>query len=296
MVMHRKATKAEHMALLLNYLFFFVLMVCMLVPILLLVSKSFSSERAILSGTVGVLPDFLDMHVDSYRYVLQNKSFMQGFVNTVLVTVIGSGFAIVVTAMAGYALSKPYVKGRKLMLMICIFTMIFSGGLIPTYLIMGLLGLVNTFHILWIAGIFSTANMLILKNSFESVPKELEEAAVIDGAGHLSVLFRVYLPVSKAPLAVITLFYAVDYWNNYYTSMIYTTRATLKTLQVVLKDIIFSASDVFLGLNTAHSLGEVTAQSTVAASVVIATIPILLAYPFLQKHFSKGVLIGSVKG
>lgn len=294
--MHRKETRGERVFGLVNYLLFAVLIVCVLAPMLMLLSKSVSSERAILSGTVGVLPDFTDLHFDAYRYVLENKSFMRGFTNTVVITLWGSFIAILTTAMAAYAMSKPYLRGRKMMLLLCIFTMIFSGGLIPTYLVMTSLGLVNSFHILWLAGIFSTTNMLILKSNFEAVPQELEEAAVIDGCGQFGVLWRVYLPVSKAALAVITLFYAVEYWNNFYTSMIYTTRANLKTLQLVLKDIIYSASDIFLELHGSGSYGNVTAQSTVAACVVVATVPILLVYPFLQRHFTKGVMIGSVKG
>lgn len=294
--MRRKARAGEHTALLANYAFFLVLIACMLAPILMLVAKSVSSERAILSGTVGILPDFADLKFEAYRYVMENKSFMQGFFNTVAVTLLGSLVAISVTSLAAYAVSKPYLRGRTVMVVLSIFTMIFSGGLIPTYLVVNMLGLVNTFQILWLAGVFSTTNMLILKSTFESVPRELEEAAVIDGAGQVGMLWRVYLPVSKASLAVIALFYAVEYWNNYYTSMIYTTRPQLRSLQLVLKDIIYSASDVFLELHGTHAFGEITAQSTIAACVVVATVPILIAYPFLQKHFTKGVMIGSVKG
>ena len=294
--MRRKARAGEHTALLANYAFFLVLIACMLAPILMLVAKSVSSERAILSGTVGILPDFADLKFEAYRYVMENKSFMQGFFNTVAVTLLGSLVAISVTSLAAYAVSKPYLRGRTVMVVLSIFTMIFSGGLIPTYLVVNMLGLVNTFQILWLAGVFSTTNMLILKSTFESVPRELEEAAVIDGAGQVGMLWRVYLPVSKASLAVIALFYAVEYWNNYYTSMIYTTRPQLRSLQLVLKDIIYSASDVFLALHGTHAFGEITAQSTIAACVVVATVPILIAYPFLQKHFTKGVMIGSVKG
>lgn len=294
--MRRKATRAERAGLILLYAFFALLVVCMLAPMLMLVTKSVSSERAILTGETSVLPNFREMHLDAYGYVLRNQSFMRGFANTVSYTLIGSLVAVAVTSLAGYAVSKPYLRGRKAMLILSIFTMIFSGGLIPTYLVMSNLGLVNTFTILWMAGVFSVTHMLILKASFESVPADLEEAAVIDGAGQLGVLFRIYLPVSKAALAVITLFHAVDYWNNFYTSMIYTTRESLKSLQYVLKGIIYSASDVFLELHGGHSLGEITAQSTIAACVVVATVPILLTYPFLQKHFTKGVLVGSVKG
>lgn len=294
--MRGNMTRAETIALYINYLFFLILIISMILPVLMLIARSVSSERAILTGTVGILPDLQNLKFDSYLYVIGNKGFMQGFAITVTVTLLGSSVAMVVTSHAAYAVSKPYLRGRKVMLLFSIFTMIFSGGLIPTYLVINALGLLNTFHILWMAGVFSTMNMLILKSTFESVPVELEEAAVIDGAGQFSMLWRIYLPVSKAALAVIALFYAVEYWNNYHTSMMFTTMPQLRSLQLVLKDIIYSASDVFLELHGVHAYGEITAQSTVAASVIVATIPILAAYPFLQKHFAKGVMIGSVKG
>ncbi|MGP1418308.1 MAG: carbohydrate ABC transporter permease [Sphaerochaetaceae bacterium] len=279
-----------------NYALFLVILLMMIVPLMILLSRSVSSERAMLSGEVGVLPDLTDLHFDSYAFVFKNKNFVRALANTISYTLIGTFAAVISTSGYAYALSKKDFKPRKFFLILSIFAMIFSGGLIPTYLVMTRLGLVNSFSILWMAGAFSVANMLIVKTSFEEIPKELEEAAVMDGAGQFTVLFRVYLPLSKAMLSVIALFYAVDYWNNYYTSLIYTTKNSLKSLQLVLKDIIYSASDVFLELFSSGSSGEVTTQSAIAACIVIATIPICLVYPFLQRNFAKGVLIGSVKG
>lgn len=279
-----------------NYALFLVILLMMIVPLMILLSRSVSSERAMLSGEVGVLPDLTDLHFDSYAFVFKNKNFVRALANTISYTLIGTFAAVISTSGYAYALSKKDFKPRKFFLILSIFAMIFSGGLIPTYLVMTRLGLVNSFSILWMAGAFSIANMLIVKTSFEEIPKELEEAAVMDGAGQFTVLFRVYLPLSKAMLSVIALFYAVDYWNNYYTSLIYTTKNSLKSLQLVLKDIIYSASDVFLELFSSGSSGEVTTQSAIAACIVIATIPICLVYPFLQRNFAKGVLIGSVKG
>lgn len=279
-----------------NYALFLVILLMMIVPLMILLGRSVSSERAMLSGEVGVLPDLTDLHFDSYAFVFKNKNFVRALANTISYTLIGTFAAVISTSGYAYALSKKDFKPRKFFLILSIFAMIFSGGLIPTYLVMTRLGLVNSFSILWMAGAFSVANMLIVKTSFEEIPKELEEAAVMDGAGQFTVLFRVYLPLSKAMLSVIALFYAVDYWNNYYTSLIYTTKNSLKSLQLVLKDIIYSASDVFLELFSSGSSGEVTTQSAIAACIVIATIPICLVYPFLQRNFAKGVLIGSVKG
>ena len=278
------------------YLFMALLAAVVAIPVLMLISKSVSSERAVLTGTVGILPDVTDMHMDSYAFVFRNQNFVRALLNTLAFTSLGTVMALVTTAGFAYALSKEYLRGRKLLVLLSIFVMIFSGGLIPTYLVMTRLRLVNTFHILYLAGIFGVANMLILKNSFEALPRDMEEAALIDGAGQMTILVKIYLPLSKAVLAVIALYYAVDYWNNYYTSMIYTTSQHLKSLQLVLKETIFSASDVFLALHGGVSVGEVTSQSTIAACIVIAALPIVVFYPFLQKYFTKGVMIGSVKG
>lgn len=291
-----KATPGERVFYVLNYIFFGLLAFLMIAPMLNLVAKSMSSETAVITGAVGLFPDFNNLHFDAYKLVFENQNFIIGFKNTVLTTVVGSFVGIFVTACAAYSLSKPYLRGRKHMILLCIFIMIFSGGLIPTYLIVDLLRLTNTFNVLWLLGAFNVYNMLIIKGAFEGIPAELEESATIDGAGHFRILFKIYLPLGMATLAVITLFFAVGYWNNFFTAMIYTTRPELKTLQLVLKEIIYSVSDVFLQLYGGQTMGEVTGQSTIAACVVVATIPIILVYPFLQKYFAKGVMTGSVKG
>ncbi len=291
-----KPTLGERTFYAINYVFFGVLAFLMLAPILNLVSKSMSSETDVITGAVGILPDFTNLQFETYKLVFANQHFITGFKNTILVTIVGSFVAISVTACAAYALSKPYLRGRKFLVLLCIFIMIFSGGMIPTYLVVDSLKLTNTFTVLWLLGVFSVYNMLILKNNFESMPRELEESATIDGAGQMRIFLQIYLPLSKATLAVITLFFAVGYWNNFFTALLYTTRTDLKTLQLVLKEIIYSVSDVFLSLYGGQMSGEITGQSTIAACVVVATLPIVFAYPFLQKHFASGVMTGSVKG
>lgn len=291
-----KVSIGERIFIVFNYAFFSVISFAMLAPILNLVAKSMSKESAVISGSVGLLPDFTNLQFNTYKLVFENQHFVTGLRNTFFVTLIGSFAAIAVTTCAAYALSKTYLRGRKVLILLCIFIMIFSGGMIPTYLVLDSLKLTNTFTVLWLPGVFSVYNMLILKNYFESVHKELEESAVIDGAGHMRIFVQIYLPVSKATIAVITLFYAVAYWNDFFSSMLYTTKANLKTLQLVLKEIIYSVSDIFLAMHGGQMLGEVTGQSTIAASVVVAIVPIVLVYPFLQKYFTKGVMTGSVKG
>ncbi len=291
-----KLSLGEQILSICNYLFFFIIAFLMLAPLLNLIAKSVSLETDILTGEVGLLPNFSRIQFDTYKLVLKNSLFIRGFINTFLVTVIGTTVAVIVTASAAYSLSKPYLQGRKQLILLCIFIMIFSGGLIPTYLVVTSLKLINTFTILWITSVFAVYNMLITKNFFESIPVDLEESATIDGAGHFLIFFKIYIPLSKSVFAVIALFYAVGYWNNFFTALIYTTKPQLKTLQLVLKEIIYSVSDIFLSLFGGQSVGEITAQSTIAACVVIATIPIVLVYPYMQRYFVKGVMIGSVKG
>lgn len=278
------------------YVFFGLLAAATVVPVLMLITKSVAPARSVLTGTSGILPAWGEAHFDAYRFVFENQSFVRALFITAAYTALGTLIALAITAGFSYALSKKYLRGRRFFVVLAIFVMIFSGGQIPTYLVLTRLRLINTFHILYLAGVFSVPNMLILKNGFEAVPPELEEAAIIDGADQWTILWRVYLPLSKAMLAVIALYYAVDYWNNYYTSMIYTTSQSLKSLQLVLKETIFSASDVFLALHGGASVGEVTSQSTVAACTVIAALPVCLLYPFLQKHFARGVMLGALKG
>ncbi|MEG0691473.1 MAG: carbohydrate ABC transporter permease [Oscillospiraceae bacterium] len=291
-----KASLGERIFYVINYIFFGALAFAMLAPILNLISKSMSKETAVITGAVGIFPDFSNLQFDTYKLVFENQHFITGFKNTIMVTLIGTVVAIIVTSCAAYTLSKPYLRGRKFLVLLCIFIMIFSGGMIPTYLVIDSLKLTNTFTVLWLLGVFNVYNMLIMKNYFEGIPRELEESATIDGAGQMRIFFQIYLPLSKAVLAVISLFFAVSYWNNFFTSMLYTTRTDLKTLQLVLKEIIYSVSDIFLSMYGGSMGSEITGQSTIAACVVVATLPIVLAYPFLQKHFASGVMTGSVKG
>ena len=292
-----KDTVPERVFSVFNYIFFALLAFLMMAPMMHLVSKSVSREGEVLRGQVGLLPNFAGLQFESYGMVFQNDLFWHSFFLTIKVTLIGTFVGLAVTAAAAYTLSKPYVRGRMFMLMLCIFIMLFHGGLIPTYLVINGLGLTNTFTILWLTSIFSVFNMLIIKNFYETVPIEMEESARIDGAGQFRIFALIYAPTSKAVYAVISLFTAVTLWNNFFTAMVYTTRRDLMTLQLLLMNIIHQASDVFRDLHPDFEMmSEVTSHSVIAASVVVSTVPILLVYPFLQRHFTKGVFLGSVKG
>lgn len=201
---------------------------------------------------------------------------------------------MIVTAMAGYALSKRNLPWMKTITVIFVFTMWFNGGMVPRYLLMSQLQLTNTFWALILPAAISVYNLLLVKNYCETIPSSLEESAWIDGAGQARTLFTIVIPLSYPVLATITLFMAVSLWNDYYNPMIYITRSSMKTLQVYLRDIIVeSQSDTtMISADDINLLPE----GVRAASIIASTVPILLIYPFLQKYLIKGIMIGAVKG
>lgn len=276
-----------------NYCVFILIGITTLVPFINLLAKSLSSEEAVVSGRVGLFP--VGIQFETYKYVLQDSMFLTSLKTSVLLTVIGTGLSLIMTTMTAYPLSKVRLRGRKWLLLMFVFTMLFSGGLIPTYLLMHNLNLVNTLPVLFLPAMVNVFNMLIIKNYFEGLPDSLEESAKLDGAGNIRILIHIMLPLSLPVLATIALFFAVAFWNDYFAAMIYITDPELKPLQLYLKELIVSSSGDFLKNNVDAAI-NMTPQSIQASSILLATIPILLVYPFLQKYFVKGVLVGSVKG
>ncbi|WP_409346374.1 carbohydrate ABC transporter permease [Paenibacillus sp. MBLB4367] len=291
-----KASAGEKIFYAANYLFFILIGFTMLFPFLNLIAKSMSSEEAVISGKVTLLP--VDIQFGTYQYVLKDAMFLNAFKISIIITVLGSLLALIMTAIAAYPLSKPRLRGRTFFILMYIFTMLFSGGLIPTYLLMQNLHLVNKLPVLFLPGMISVFNLLIIKSYFETLPDSLEESAKLDGASNLQILFRITLPLSLPVFATITLFYAVGFWNDYFLSMIYINSADLKPLQLYLKELIVHANNAFNmvdGKINVDSAMNATPQAIQSAAILLATIPILIVYPFLQKYFVKGVLVGSVK-
>ncbi|WP_438349303.1 carbohydrate ABC transporter permease [Paenibacillus sp. FA6] len=291
-----KASFGERLFTVLNYCFFLSLGFLALFPFLNVIAKSFSGEAAVVSGLVSFFP--VDFQIGTYKMVLGNAQFLNSFKITIIVTAIGTLASLFMTVLAAYPLSKPDLKFRKQLLLIYVFTMLFNGGIIPTYLVMRDLELINTIWALFVPGLINVFYMLIIKNFFEALPEGLEESAKLDGASNMRILFSIILPLAKPVLATVGLFYAVLLWNSYFSAMIYITSPELKTLQLYLKELIASTTEV---LTTAGQIDvnrdlNQAPEAVRAASIVTATIPILLVYPFLQKHFVKGVLVGSVKG
>ncbi|MNC24923.1 L-arabinose transport system permease protein AraQ [compost metagenome] len=275
------------------YFFLILLGVIMLLPLINVLSKAVSAEWAITSGKVGILP--VGFQLDTMKEVISSSTFIRAFGVSVGVTVVGTVISILMTALTAYPLSKR-LPGIPFIMVLFIFTMLFNGGLIPNYLLMRQLHLINNLWVLILPGMISVFNLLVIKSYYESLPEALEESARIDGAKTYTILFRIILPLSMPVIATIALFYAVGFWNDYFGPMIYINDTALKTLQLYLQDVVMDASAANAVNKSVDDLMNMSPEGIRAATVVASTVPILFVYPFLQKYFIKGVLIGSVKG
>ncbi|GIP27897.1 ABC transporter permease [Paenibacillus sp. J23TS9] len=240
--------------------------------------------------------------LENYNVVFQDKRLMTGFLISVLRTVIGTILSIVCTAVFAYGMSKKQLMGRKWYMILCIITMYFSGGLIPTFLINRELGLMDNFWVMIVPNIISVWNMVIFRTFFLELPEGLEESAKIDGCGHWGIFFKIVVPISGPVIATLSLFSAVWHWNDWFTASIYITTEHLLPIQTLLQQILSSniMSEQMMQTNAAarshmSQLQSVTTKSLTMSTMLVATIPILLVYPFLQKYFTKGVMIGSIK-
>lgn len=266
-----------------------------LYPILNVFSKAFSSQTAIISNAVTIYP--IGFQTSTMEYVLSSNLFSTAFKNSVTVTVLGTLLSVAVTSMAAYPFSKRNLIFYKPLIMLFVFTMWFSGGLIPTYLAYKELKMLNSLKVLILPAAINVYNMLLLKNYYESLPEALEEAARIDGANKFQIFFQIVLPLSMPVLATVCLFTAVGLWNDFYSPMMYNTRTQLRTLSQYLYDMVAqSGTDLTMSTNADDLMNNTLPEAVRAASIIASITPILVVYPFLQKYFVKGALIGSVKG
>ena len=236
-------------------------------------------------------PHVLDF--TGYKAIIKDMYFFKSLGTTVFVTVVGVALNMTFSVVAAYVLSKKRLAGRNFFLSMILFTMLFSGGLIPTYLVVSSLGMLDTYWALWIPGAISAFNMIILRNSIQGLPEELIDAAKIDGCGEWRTLSTIILPLTKASLATFTLFYAVGHWNSYFSAILYIKNTDMWPIQVWLRQIVMEAGGFG---DTINDIGYIPPQSIQYAVIVFATLPILVVYPFVQKYFTKGILVGSVKG
>ena len=267
----------------------------MLFPFLNMAAKSFSSENAILTGKVLFWP--VGFQTGTYKYVMRQAQFWNSFKVSVLITLMGTAGAMIISCLTAYPLSKTWLYGRKPLLLLFVFTMLFGGGMVPSYLLMRSLGLINTIWVLFVPAMLSVYNMILLKNFFEDIPESIEESAELDGAGSLRILVSIVLPMSLPAIATIGLFYAVGFWDNYMSGLLYITKPDLKPLQQYLYEIVTESINVDETLSMdAQENAALNTDAIRSATIMLACVPIMCVYPFLQKYFVKGMRVGSVKG
>lgn len=274
----------------------FVFVLTCVLPFLNVIAISFSSKSAILRGDVAFFP--VEFETKAYEILFSDQTMINCLFYTVELTVIYTAIAMVMTILMAYPLTKERLAGRRFFNLMALFTMYFSGGTIPIYLNVKWFGLLDSMWSLIIPGVLSTYNMIIMKSFFSSLPKELEEAATIDGANDFQILLRVYLPLSLASIATLTLFYAVGKWNSFADAKYYIQSKSLQPLQLRLYNIIkgSTAVDVTAIEGNANSNAQNVSESIESATIIFATLPILVVYPFVQRYFVSGVTIGAVKG
>jgi putative aldouronate transport system permease protein len=278
-----------------NYLFMVGIVVLMLYPLLYVLFASLSKPDALVSSR-GMLWGPLGFSIDAYTRVFDNPMIAIGYRNTLFYVVAGTIINVIMTALGAYVLSRRNLMFRRPISLIIIFTLFFSGGLIPTFLLVGrTLNLIDNPLSLLLPGAISTVNLIIMRTAFEGLPYELEEAARMDGANDLHILFRIVLPLSMPVVAVMILFYAVAQWNSYFPAMIYLRTRDLYPLQIVLRDILIANSTDSMVAGVSGGDQMPIGETIKYATIIVATVPILLIYPFLQRYFVKGVLIGAVK-
>jgi len=262
-------------------------------PFLNMVAQSFSSEGNINSGKVNLIP--LGFNLETYKVVMADSMFWTNYKNTVIYTVVATAISIVLTTFFAYAISKRRLKGRNVFIGIAVFTMFFNGGLIPNYVLITSLGMKNTLWAIVLPNAISVFNLLIMKSFFENMPEELEEAAAIDGLNTYGILLRIVLPLSKAVLATMILFYAVVNWNSWFSAFLYLDKKELFPVTIFLRNLIAGATSEGTSFGgSAENLTQI-ASNVKAVAMVLSVVPILCIYPFVQKYFVTGVMLGSVK-
>ena len=268
-----------------------------LYPLIFVVSASISDPTAVNSGKVVLWP--VGFNIKGYKAILKSKWITTGYRNSLFYTVAGTAINVSATLLAGYALSRKDLYGRKLITLFMMFTMWFSGGIITTYLVVNKIGLYNKWYTLIVMGLISVYNVIITRSFMSgSIPLELQEAARIDGCSDFQIFGRLILPLSKPVIAILCLYYGLGHWNSYFNALIYLKDKNLQPLQIFLREILVQNEAVNMSSDALDTMIEraMMAQTMKYSLIVVASLPMLIIYPFLQKFFVKGVMIGSVKG
>ncbi|MCM3269870.1 carbohydrate ABC transporter permease [Paenibacillus elgii] len=277
-----------------NLLLLLVLCLAVVIPFWYMLTVSLSPVSESLGGRFYLIPEQLNF--EAYRYLFSTDRFVRSIGNTVYITVVGTAVNLLVSITLAYALSKKTLPGRKLMLLMMLFTMVFSGGLIPKYLLIKSIGLLDSYWALILPGATNAFTVLVMKTFFQSLPESLDEAARIDGAGEPRILLSVVIPLSMPIIATFSLFFMVGHWNEFFGAIIYLSDNAKWPIQVLLRLMVIAgeaniASENNLDFELASKVGD----NVKMAAIIVAMIPIVVVYPFLQKHFAKGAMLGSIK-
>lgn len=297
-----KDTKADKVFMGFNYIFVILSVAIVLYPLIYIISASISNPQAVNSGEMWLFPKGFTM--EGYKTILQNNSIWRGYLNTIYYTVLGTSINLIVTLPAAYALSRPDFYGHKTFTTFMLITMFVSGGLIPSYLLVKNLHMLNTVWALVLPGAVSVYNIVVTRTFFQTtIPREMEEAAIIDGCSDFKLFFKIILPLSTPIIAVMALFYGVGHWNSYFSALIYLSDKSMYPLQMVLREILVlnDMSSTPTGGMIAEMAELMYSKQQLAAIIkygvmIVSTLPIIVVYPFLQKYFVKGMMVGSVKG
>ncbi|MCA0757110.1 carbohydrate ABC transporter permease [Paenibacillus sp. N4] len=279
----------------LNYSLLFVIAAVTMLPFIHVIAGSFTTVGELAQKQFVLIPTVWSL--EAYRFIFSTNVVFKALAVSVGVTLFGTLISMLLTALMAYGLSKPHLYGRKQLMFLVVFTMLFSGGLIPSFLVVKELGLIDSYAALIMPSAINAFNLVIMRNFFQNLPDGLEESAKIDGAGYWGIFTKIVIPLSMPAIATISLFYAVTYWNTYLPAILYLDDSAKWPVQVILRQIVVLASGLAGDTSEFGSDYVMPPEQTIKmAVIVVATVPILLVYPFLQKHFAKGALIGSIKG
>lgn len=262
-------------------------------PFVNVMACSFASSQEVLKHRFLLFPT--DFSLDAFRYIFSTGTIMRAMSVSLYITILGTLINLILTVLTAYPLAHSNLRGRKYVMHLIVFTMLFSGGMIPTFLVVKSVGLINSLWALMIPNAINAFNLVVLKNFMQQVPMELEESAKIDGCNYFVILVRIILPLSLPAIATFALFYAVGHWNAYFHAILYINDSGKWPIQVLLRQIVLMAAGG-VGDSSQFSSVLIPPQTVKVATITLSTLPILFVYPFLQKHFTKGIMLGSVKG
>ncbi len=277
-----------------NYTFLLTFALICVLPFIHVIASSFATVEEVVSKKFILIPSTFSL--DAYRYIFSTDIIYKSLLISVFVTFIGTAVSMFLSSLMAYGLSRRDLKGRQTLMFLVVFTMLFSGGMIPTFIVVKTLGLLDSYWALILPTAINAFNLIILKNFFQNIPASLEESAKMDGCNDLGIFFKIVLPLSLPAIATISLFYAVTYWNTYMTAILYLNDSAKWPIQVLLRQIVIVSSGIQGDMSEMGAASPPPEQTIKMAVIVVATIPVLLVYPFIQKHFAKGALLGSVKG